>query len=170
MFKRFLESCSGNISILSALMMVSLVGMAGLATEYGNGLLNRMEDQRTADAAAIAGATIYSQTSSSSSMATAATNLAALNGIASGSVSSALVSSPSGDGNQAVQVTVSSNVPLLFSRLIQSGKTQLAVQATAYAEVKPGKPGCIIALNSSGTGVSVSGGAALNTQSCTVAS
>lgn len=151
-------------------MMVSFVGMAGLATEYGNGLLNRMEDQRTADAAAIAGATIYSQTNSSTSMGTAATNVAALNGIASGSVSSTLVSSPSGDGNQAVQVTVGSNVPLMFSRLIQSGKSQLAVQATAYAEVKPGKPGCIIALKSSGAGVSVSGGAALDTQSCTVAS
>ncbi|HLY06231.1 MAG TPA: pilus assembly protein TadG-related protein [Rhizomicrobium sp.] len=170
MFKRFLISRSGNISILSAVMMVAFVGVAGLASEYGNGLLHRVEDQRAADSAAIAGATVYSETSSTSSMGTAATNAAALNGVSSGSITSSLVSSPTGDGNSAVEVTVSSNAPLFFARLLQPRKSSIAVRATAYAEVMPGRPGCIIALKTTGSGVTASGGTAVSTQNCTIAS
>ncbi|HEY3777447.1 MAG TPA: pilus assembly protein TadG-related protein [Rhizomicrobium sp.] len=155
---------------MSAIMITSLVGVAGLVADYGNGLFNRIEDQRVADAAAIAGATIYSETDSATSMGAAVTNVASYNGISSGSVSSSLVSSPSGDGNRAVKVTVSSQAPLTFARLLQPGQSQIAIQAVSYAEMKPGGQGCIIALKSSGTGVTASGGTAVTAQNCSIAS
>lgn len=151
-------------------MITSLVGAAGLVADYGNGLFNRIEDQRVADAAAIAGATVYSETTSATSMGAAVTNVASYNGVASGSVASALVNSPTGDGNKAVEVTVSSTAPLTFARLLQPRQTQIAIQAISYAEMKLGGQGCIIALKSGGTGITASGGTAVTAQNCSVAS
>lgn len=165
----FLRDRRGNFSVLSAVLITSLVGVAGLVADYGNGLFNRIEDQRVADAAAIAGATIYAESESATSMSAAVTNVASYNGIAGGSVTSALVNSPTGDGNKAVEVTVSSTAPLTFARLLQPGKSNVAIQAVSYAEMKPGGQGCIIALNSTGSGVSASGGTAVTTQNCSVA-
>lgn len=165
----FFRDRRGNFSVLSAVMITSLVGVAGLVADYGNGLFNRIEDQRVADAAAIAGATNYAETSSATSMAAAVTNVASFNGVASGSVTSSLVNSPTGDGTKAVEVTVSSTAPLTFARLLQPSKSQIAIQAVSYAEMKPGGQGCIIALKSGGTGVSASGGTAVTTSNCSVA-
>src|SRR5215472_1354623 len=98
-------------------MMTSLVGVGGLAAEFGNGLLNRVENQRIADTAAVAGAVVYGETQSSTAMATAVSQSVALNS-ASVTVSSQIVSSPTADGNQAVQVTVHSSIPIALARLI----------------------------------------------------
>ncbi|MGH6888896.1 MAG: pilus assembly protein TadG-related protein [Rhizomicrobium sp.] len=170
MLTSFLRDRRGNFSVLTAVMLTSLVGAAGLVADYGNGLFNRIEDQRVADAAAIAGATIYSETASGTSMGAAVTNVASYNGVTSGSVVSSLVNSPTGDGNKAVEVTVSSTAPLTFARLLQPGKTQIAIQAVSYAEMKPGGQGCIIALKSGGSGVTASGGTSVTAQNCSVAS
>ena len=71
MFGRFLRDFfrdrRGNIAILSTVMITSLVGVSGLVAEFGNGLLNRMQDQRIADAAAMGGGTVYNSTASTTS-------------------------------------------------------------------------------------------------------
>jgi Flp pilus assembly protein TadG len=170
MLKRFLRDRRGNITILSAVMMTSLVGVAGLVADYGNGLFNRLEDQRIADTAAVAGATVYNETSSQSAMNTAVTNVASLNGLSNGTISASLVNSPTGDGNQAVQVTVNSHTNLTFARLLQPAMSTLPVQASSFAEMKSGAAGCIIALSTSGTGVTLSGGTAVTANSCAVVS
>jgi hypothetical protein len=151
-------------------MLTALAGMAGLVTDYGSGLFNRLRDQRIADAAAIAGATIYDTTQSSSDMNTAVANVGALNGISSGNISATLINSPTGDGNKAVQVTVHSSVPLTFSRLLRPSVPAVAVSAVSYGEMKSGGQGCIVALNSSGTGVTTSGGTSISAANCAVAS
>ena len=68
MLVRFFRDRRGTLSIMTVFMMASLAGMAGLVAEYGNGLFHRIQDQRLADAAAVAGATVYDETSSATSM------------------------------------------------------------------------------------------------------
>lgn len=156
------------ISIIAAVSLLIVLGFSALAVDFGRGLLQRSNNQRVADLAAYGAALVYNSSGSSSSGVGAAGNIAALNGIGSG-VAAALVSSPSGDGNQAMQVTVTSNVPLYLARVL-TRDTSLAVGATAYAEIKAGNPACIIALNGSGTGVKLSGGTTVTADDCSVAS
>ena len=167
MLGAFLRSKSGNVTILSAIFITGLIGASGLTVEFGNALLNHMENQRVADLAAIGGANVYSATSSETDAAAAVTNVASLNGIPSSAITSAVVNSPSGDGNQAVQVTVATTVPLVLSRVIWS-QASLPVRVSAYAEIKAGAPGCVIALGTGGTGVTLSGGTAVNASGCAV--
>jgi Flp pilus assembly protein TadG len=165
----FIRDRRGNIAILSTVMITSLVGVSGLVAEFGNGLLNRMQDQRIADAAAMGGGTVYSSTASSTSMQAAVNNIATLNGIPTSDVSAQVVNSPSGDGNQAVEVTVSTSVPLMLSRVLWSQNT-LPINVSSYAELQSGAPGCIMALNHSGTGVTLSGGTSVTAAQCAVTS
>ena len=137
MLTRLFRDRRGNLAVMSAFMMVGLAGVAGLVGEYGNGLFNRIMDQRLADTAAVAGATIYDETNSSTSMNAAVSNVAALNGL-SGTVAASIVASPTGDGNQAIQVTVTSHAPLMLSRLLDPMRPALTITATSYAEMKPG--------------------------------
>jgi Flp pilus assembly protein TadG len=166
-FHAFLRDRRGNVAILSAIFITGLIGASGLTVEFGNGLLNHMQDQRIADLAAIGGANVYNSTSSTAAVTAAVANVATLNGISSSSISSSVVTSPSGDGNQAVQVTVSTSVPLVLSRVIWSNAS-LPISVTAYAEMKGGAPGCIEALNTAGTGVTLSGGTAVTASNCAV--
>lgn len=169
MFKRFLRDCRGNFAVLSAIMMTALTGVAGLATDYGNGLYNRLKDQRTADIAAMSGGTVYGETSSSSSMTTAVANIASLNGYSSSNVSAQVVPSPSGDGNTAIEVTVNSSVPLTLSKFLTQSSS-LSVSASSYAELKPtGGTGCILALDATASkAITISGSANVQAQNCDV--
>jgi Flp pilus assembly protein TadG len=169
MLVRFLRSRRGSLTVMSAVMMVALAGTAGLVAEFGNGLFHRIRDQRLADAAAMAGATVYDETNSNTSMNTAVSNVAALNGL-NGTIAASIVASPTGDGKQAVQVTVTSHAPLLLSRLLMPTTSSVTINATSYAEMKPGAAGCIIALNTGGTGITVNGGASVSAPGCAVAS
>ena len=95
--------------------------MVGLVAEYGHGLLTKVENQRVADLAAYAGALAYNTSNSTVDMTTAANNVAALNNIPSSAVTVTLVTSPSGDGQSAVDVQISTQVPLLLSEILGSG-------------------------------------------------
>ena len=166
--QRLRADTSGSISILAAFVLVGAVGVSALALEYGHGLLQKTENQRAADLAAYGGALVYGSTGSSSDATSVANNIVALNGL-SGDATPSVVTSPTGDGNNAVEVTVTSNVPLLLARVLTTSTT-LPVSATAYAEMKADAPGCIIALSSAGSGVSLSGGTSITADNCAVAS
>jgi Flp pilus assembly protein TadG len=169
LIRNFVRDRRGNIAILSTVMITSLVGVSGLVAEFGNGLLNRMQDQRIADAAAMGGGTVYNSTVSTTAMTAAVNNIATLNGIPTSAVSASVVNSPSGDGNQAVQVTVATSVPLVLSRVLWSQNT-LPINVSSYAELEAGAPGCIMALNSSGSGVTMGGGTSITAAQCAVTS
>ena len=81
-------------------------------------LLAREDTQRVADLAAYSGALAYSATHTTAALNAAVNRIATLNGIATAMVSLPVVTSPSGDGNQAVQVTVTTSVPLALSRVL----------------------------------------------------
>ena len=157
----------GSVSVIGALVLPMLIGSAGLVAEYGHAVLIKTQNQRVADLAAYAGATAYNSTGSTNSMTAVADNVAALNGISSGAVSASLVNSPSGDGNQAVKVTINTSMPILISQVVGSAAT-VSIGVQALAELKANAQGCIIALNTSGSGVTLSGGTAVTASGCAV--
>jgi Flp pilus assembly protein TadG len=169
MAANFWRNRRGSITVLAATMLPALIGLAGLATEYGNALMQREKNQQIADIAAYSGALAYVGNGTTAAMNTAVSRIATLNGISANAVVASLVASPTGDGNQAVEATVTTDAPLALSRVLESA-TQLTVTATSYAELKSAGTACIIALNSSGTGVTLSGGTAITASSCAVAS
>lgn len=123
----------GAISILGAVALTALVACSALALEYGYGLLQRIEDQRVADIAAFAGAVVYSSTSSSTSSSSAVSNVATLNGLSSTAANSSVVTSPTGNGNKAVNVTVTTSEPLALAKVV-TNSTTLPVSAGSYTK------------------------------------
>ena len=167
--RRAMGTRRGSVAIMAAAMFPVVVAMAGLVVEYGNSFTVKTKLQQVADLAAYSGAIAYTETSSTTTMSSAASRIATLNGLSGSAATASLVTSPSGDGNQAVYVKVTGSVPLHLARVLSSS-TQMSVAASAYAEVKSTSSACVIALNSTGTGVSLSGGTALTASACTVAS
>jgi len=165
----FVRDRKAAVSIVAALSLPALIAFSSLVAEYGHGLLVKTENQRVADLAAYAGALAYNSNATTSSITSAADAVASLNGIPSGSVSASLVTSPSGDGNSAVQVSVTSTLPLYLASVV-GGSTSLPVSASSYAELNVQTTGCIIALSSGGAGVTLSGGTAVTATGCAVAS
>ena len=159
----------GSVSVVTAVSLPILIAITGFVAEYGNGLLHKIEDQRVADAAAFAAATAYGA-SSSNSITSVVDAVATMNGVPTSAISAALATSPTGDGNQAVEVSVTTQSPLLLSKVLGNSQANLNVTATSYAEIKGGAPGCIIALNGSGSGVSLSGGTSVSASACAIAS
>ncbi len=165
----FRGASAGNVSLIVALAFPVMVGLAGLSLEYGDGLMRRMSQQHVADAAAYAGALAYAQSGSTGSMVTAAQSIATLNGLPATAVTATLISSPSGNGNQAVKAVVETSSPLVFSRALALGSA-LIVDSTAAAELAAGATSCVLALAAGGSGISLSGGTALSAPSCGIAS
>ena len=160
-----------GVTILAATLFPALIGMAGLATAYGDVLLTKLKAQRIADAAAYAGAVAYNQLTTTVAITNAAQRVASSNGIPTADVSASLVTSPSGDGNSAVQASVTLGVDVSLTRLI-SNTSSLSVTANSYVEFKGSANGipCVIALASAGTGVTLSGAGKITANACAVAS
>ena len=148
-----------------ALTLPVILGIAALVAEYGNGLVIEANNQRVADMAAYAGALAYSKTNSTTDMQSAATKVGQLNGISSG-VTATLVTSPKTPTSQAVQATVTTPYTLLLSRVVRNVNI-LDVTASAYTEFG-GKSSCILALDGSLTGVTLSGGTTITASDCAV--
>jgi len=169
--RRFLHAREGNVLITSALLLPLLIGMAALVTEYGGALVERDTNQRTADLAAYAGALAYNATSSTSQMTAAAINMASLNGVPASDVSAALVASPKTSGMNAVSVSIRTQKQLLLARVINNTQT-LQIDANSVAELgtQAQTPGCVLALDGTQTGVTLSGGTTITAPKCTVSS
>lgn len=159
----------GSISIIAALCLPVIVGLAALAIEYGYGLLIKDENQRTADLASYAGALAYGATTSQTQMTSAALNVAKLNGIAAENVTVSLLPSPKDPQLQVVYVRVNTTNKLLLAPIIGVDR-QLAIAAGAYASFAAAESACIIALDKSLSGVTLSGGVQVGAPNCYVAS
>ena len=165
----FARDRKAAVSIVAALSLPAMIAFTSLVAEYGHGLLVKTQNQRVADLAAYAGALAYNANATTASMTSAADAVAALNGLASSNVAATLVSSPTGDGNQAVRVAVQTSLPLYLAAVV-GGSTSLSVSSTSYAELNVQTTGCIIALSGAGAGVTLSGGTAVTASGCSVAS
>jgi uncharacterized membrane protein len=135
--KKLLGDDRGAISVVSALSLVAVIGIAALSVEFGHALLRRSDNQRVADLAAYGGALVYNSSGSNAAKGVAG-SIAALNGLTSGNatVAADIVESPRGNGKLAMRVTVTTNLPMYLARVLTSSTT-LPVAATAYAEIEP---------------------------------
>jgi len=139
-------------------------------TEYGRGLVDKAHNQRVADLASYAGALAYQKTKSVERMQDAARNIAVLNGVPAADVEATLETSPVNTGSKAVLVNITTERPLLLSKIIDT-RTKLDVRANAMVEIG-GKatPGCILALSPAQTGATLSGGTKIEAEKCSVSS
>ncbi len=162
----------GSVALLSAASMLSLIAATATAFDFADAYLIRTSDQRIADQSAIGAAFAYAQSGSTPTAQAASASLAVANGAGGASVSTSIVSSPSGDGNLAAKVVVTTQMPLSgFGRMTagsgNGGFSSLGIAATAYAEIHAGTP-CIIALLTAG--VAATGGVSATATSCSIAS
>lgn len=170
-FRRFSRSRDGNVLIISALVLPLLIGMAALVTEYGGALVERSDNQRIADLSAFAGALAYNATKSTDQMKATAVNVAMLNGVPAADVQASLVTSPKTSGMKAVSVTINTPKSLILARVLQD-RQQLNIHANSIAEVgaAASTPGCMLALDGTQTGITLSGGTKISAPKCTVSS
>jgi len=167
----------GSVALVAAVGIAVLIYSAAIALDLANVYLNKSLDQRTADQSAIAAAFAYANTGNTATAQNAASSLAMANGVASATdVVTSIGPSPTGDGRLAAEVTITTPVPLSgFGRAITetkadpAGKTSLSVGAFAFAEIHGSSP-CILALQTGGGGVSMTGGTRINATNCSVAS
>jgi hypothetical protein len=143
--------------VLVALSVVVLLGFMGLATDLGLLWSTRRKAQTAADAAADAGLNAIN-IGDSSSYSTAATDVATLNGFTGGQNSVVVTPSqptPSGyPSGTYVQVNITTPVRTFFLGAL--GYKTVNISVTALAGNISGS-NTVIALNGSGTGVTVSG-------------
>jgi len=168
----FADDGSGNVLVLGALCLPVVIGVAGLATEYGLALAERSANQRVADLAAYAGASAYGKAASEADMQAAAERIAVLNGVLPKSIKVALVPSPKDPSQNAVHVRVVTERELFLSRVI-SKRASVDVAAQAYAvagKAETGGASCILALDPAGSGLTLSGGVKVEAPDCTVSS
>lgn len=167
---------AGSIAIIAAVCLVLLAGVTGLALDLAQAYAAKAASQRIADQSALAAAFAYNNSSSSSTAAqNAAQSLATTNGIGAGSVNAQIVNSPSGDGNKAVKVTVTSPVAVSpFGRIATASPQRTAglltfnVSSVAYAEITQNTVPCLVALGSSG--IAASGGVTVTANGCAISS
>lgn len=169
-FRSFRNDRRGNILVATALSLPVLLGVGGLVIEYGSGLVEEGRNQRVADLSAYAGALAYSETNSEARMRSAAISVAQLNGVPAASVQATLENSPKTTGSKAVHVEIRTQRDLFLSKILNP-RTELEIYAAAMTEVgSPSTAGCILALDGTQSGITLSGAAKIEANTCTVSS
>jgi hypothetical protein len=132
----------GQALIIIALVIVGLVGIAGVVIDGGRGFVDRRKAQNAADAAALASA--YARIKGGD-MVTAALNSAAGNGYNNdGTTNVVVLYSPPKDGPHShdveyIQIIITSHLDTYFARVIGRSQITNTVEATArtkQAEIK----------------------------------
>ena len=162
----------GSVLILTAIFMVCIVGFLGFACDVGMFLLQKSAIQTAADCAAVAGiAQLNYAAVEGTSVETAARAAAAQNGFTHGQNGvTVTVNTPPSSGPYAgtsgyVETIVARQVPTAFMRLF--GYNSIGVSARAVAGTGGGQ-GCIFALGTSNTAISLSGGATVASTKCQI--
>lgn len=169
MWSKLLRTRKASIISIIAMSALAIIGMTAFAVDLGSAYSAMSKNQRIADIAAYAGGIGYNNTGSTSGINNAIARIATLNGLSSSAVTASYTASPSGDGNNAIQAQVQTANPIYLASTFGMGSS-LTVTSRSYAEIKAGTPGCITALQTSGTGISVTGGTGISATSCAVAS
>jgi Flp pilus assembly protein TadG len=185
----------GVVAVLLGLTAPVLVMALGLGIEVSRWSVAKVQLQRIADAAALAGAFDYQHQSTKAALtaATAAANLAWINGVtgmaspawtaatqllADNQIAVQIIAGLKYPADTAVQVTVSRQLSLYLAGIFTSATSQ-TISATAVAElmsVMGGPLACVLALQGSSNGItttqdiSVTNGVRVNTTGCALRS
>ncbi|WP_245824473.1 hypothetical protein [Sphingomonas azotifigens] len=171
-FRGFARDVRGAVAVIGALSLTSVLGVAAISVDLARGYSQMISNQRTADVAALAAALAYQGANSSEAiLQPTARDLAVANGMTNAVVTASVVSDVPTAGAKAVKVTVTTPVPFAIATAL-GYRGSYNVGATSYAALStasPIAPPCILALASTGTGISTSGGATIDTPDCSVA-
>ena len=174
----------GSIALVMAFATPTLVMAVGMGVEVSHWTVVKLQLQRTADLAALAGATEYALTGSARNAADAAASVAELNGAAgsatrtwnegskllgSGQITAQVTSSNGQGPNVVLKVVVSQTVPLVLTR-IMSSLPSVAIGATGSARLGTSPQPCVLALREGGSGVSATGVTTVVLKGCAVRS
>lgn len=136
----------GSILALTALLMVAIIAILGLAIDFGVAFTARTFAQHAADAGALAGADTYAQDNpATQAMATGNAQTAAEQNkilgqaLAAANVTVTFPAAP--PGVDRVRVDVNTTVPTFFLRVLGQKWSQLTIGAHAIAEAAPGTTG-----------------------------
>jgi Flp pilus assembly protein TadG len=169
--KRIVTDRRAAISLIVAASLPVLIGVMAFGIDISYWTAVRIELQRTADIAALAGAAKYASTYSSSKALTTAANIAELNGLPVGSrtgdgittltdqygaytATFAFTTSPA-----QITATVHHSLQYTFAAILASGSSQTeTISATAVAQTFPrnSNESCVLALSGYSTGITTS--------------
>jgi Flp pilus assembly protein TadG len=155
----------GQTTIIMALCIFSLCGMAGFAVDVGTLFRAKRVLQTAADAGAIAGAAELNYTD----VPTAVRNATAQNGVTNGSggftvtVNNPPASGPHAGNSGYVEVIASQNAPTYFMKLFHL--SSMTVSARSVGGNGPAS-GCIYTLDTSGTDVGMTGSGNMTVPDC----
>jgi Flp pilus assembly protein TadG len=163
MFARLLRDRDGFVIAMVALLLPVLIGFAGLAAETGLWYAIKRQNQSAADEAAISGA-MEVVAGKPGNVTTLATRDAVRNGFINTAPNTITVTYPYSDTSvsNGVEVVLSQQQNSLFASLFLPNVTiNTRAVATALSS-----PACLLALGTSGTDLTVSGGSAINMPNC----
>jgi Flp pilus assembly protein TadG len=169
--KIFRRSQSGNVAIIAGLSMTMLVGFCGLGVDMAYWFYGARQLHAAADIASYDATVALNEGGSGSTLTTAATTGATANGwtSANGTIT---VNNPPKSGthetNKAVEVILTENMPRYFTALFSS--STVTIQARSVSTTQGEHDACVIALGSTGTDITMSGGASLSSPNCDVVS
>jgi Flp pilus assembly protein TadG len=162
---------SGQVLVVTALCMLVLIGMLGIALDVGWLYRAKRNVQIAADAAAVAAALDFKYNGSGTSNTTAGRAASAQNGITNG-VGGAVVTinippadGPNASSNGYVEAIVTVPTSTLFMNLL--GSHSVTVGARAVVGTGSGS-GCIWTLARSGADISYTGSGGLKAQNCNI--
>lgn len=173
MLREFSRDASGAYSVLAALTLPALIGMAGLGTEVGYWIHNHQTAQSASDSAAITAATAYYWQGNSANITSQARGVTASYGLRNGvggvsvninrpPLSGGYTSNPS-----AVEIIIQQPQSRFFSNFFTTAS--LSVNTRSVAVVNGAGQACVLALNPSASGaISVQGTADVNLQGCSL--
>jgi hypothetical protein len=143
------------------------MGMSGLAVEAGNGYTTKVRNQRVADLAAIGAAQAYKNGGQSADVANqVALDIVVANGLPA---SSATVQVPvTVNGTSAVQVEINTTVPIRLASVLTNSPSYNVRNSAAASLVANNVAPCVVALSSSSTAVSATGGTNIDATGCAI--
>lgn len=166
--KQFMRDQKGATSTVLALSIPVILGSFVMIMEVGYWFFAKAELQSTADMAALAGAKSYaiSEDKSTSKNAVSADARAnAFNAMTGTMDVNIPPSSGSFAGKSAVQVEISQSLPTFFVHIFRDDPILATVSAVAAIRGEK-HPACIIALATSGTGISIGGNVDVGLTGC----
>lgn len=124
----------GQMLALFAICLIAIIAMTGLVIDGGMTFTQRRDEQNVVDAAAMAGAYAYANTSNADQAVIEAHNTAAANGYTHGQDGVAMsVNVAMQDGHANVAVTMTKPHRNYFSGIVGFGSWDVSVTATAIA-------------------------------------
>ena len=172
LFCALLRDVTAGVTTMATLAMPVVIGAGGLALDMNRGYQARMINQRAADLAALGAAMAYREDENVGVLQPVAQDIALANGLTDADVEAELVADYPEDDQESVKVTITTEMPyLLASARGMTGTFDVAVEAYAAVSdegINVAAP-CYLALSSSASAISLSGGAVINAPNCTVA-